>query len=308
MKKLLVSVLVLFECLTVFAQIKTPYTEFMANNPFLDMDVYVLNPNLLKGKYLKTVSEEYDINSAGRKVYGDGYGVNTGIWYYKFNDENILEKKCFLVKQEDRIWYKKTWTYSETGNEYFVTYKNYRGSEVEVTEEKYSITRNKDGWNVILESFNAETESSVTLKINDTTKLKLEQKYDWDPYKTVYTFENPTCLVKYYNGDELQRTYLYHNGRMIMNVQEQYLETGKIIEQTEFDKQYITGIAKSQILMSSEVIEEKVKGKIERTYNPKGYLECEQRTPYEGSVGMYETYTVEILDAPDSLFEQYFTE
>ena len=94
----------MFFVLNAFTQNANPFIEFIYNNPFLERELYFSNPELLRGKILKTSSEDYDISSDGVKSYGDVYGSVKLLSYFFFNNDNILEKEYFIsINEEDGI-------------------------------------------------------------------------------------------------------------------------------------------------------------------------------------------------------------
>lgn len=85
-KKIYVFLAYLFFVLNAFTQNANPFIEFIYNNPFLERELYFSNPELLRGKILKTSSEDYDISSDGVKSYGDVYGSVKLLSYFFFNN------------------------------------------------------------------------------------------------------------------------------------------------------------------------------------------------------------------------------
>lgn len=302
MKKYLISVLLVLSFSFSFAQNNDKYTKFLNKNPFLDgVEVYIDNPDLLNRKIFKTITEEYDLTSDGKKVYGDANSSHTKIFYYFFDKETRLYEKYFFVIQNEYIFLQNKYTYNYGDKECFIIEKDYETQE----ETKQLFQKKAIGNNESYKQLPSEYVITKEIQLFQNKKREIQQIYYGDPFVFDYEFDKDYCKLLMFYGEELQRTILFHKGREICNTQEGYEgENGKLVVTTEFNKNNTSGIIKTQVLINNKPIEESKTGKVTRKYNPLGFIEYEQIVPYDGKEGTYIIYSAEILDSEDEFLKK----
>ena len=171
------TILTILICTNVFLSAQNSFKDFVYKNPFLDdLEVYIENPDLLRNKIFKTVTEEYDLTVDGKKKYGDSYTTNKGIKYFFFDENNILQKKVLLVTQNEKIITKQIWKYIDNGNSYLVSFYNYDYNEKK--NEEYSCYHDKSECTT-LKYYEAEIEFTKEIKMTDGKKIITEQKFSF---------------------------------------------------------------------------------------------------------------------------------
>lgn len=307
MKKKFIMVVAIV-CTNIYLFAQNSFNDFVYKNPFLDdLEIYIDNPELLRGKIFKTVTEEYDLTSDGKKKYGDSYSTHTGIKYYFFDSDNILRKKILIVLQNEKIVTKKSWQYINTVNGFSVLYNNY-DYDYDYNQERmedYTNYQDEKNNSITFTYYEDEIELTRKIQMSNGKKIKSEQKYDWDPTFYEYKYEGDLCTEINKNGNKLLRTIIYKNGKEIKNTQEGYKDNGQLVELIDFNKSMTEGIKKTQILINGILKEQKIIGRVTRKYNIAGFVEYEQQAPYEGKEGTYITYNAEILSTEDDCLKKY---
>ena len=310
MKKKYMSFLAyLFFVLNAFTQNANPFIEFIYNNPFLERELYFSNPELLRGKILKTSTEDYDISSDGVKSYGDVYGSVKLLSYFFFNNDNILEKEYFIsINEEDGIPNTikiNSFQYDEdtvlvSYDEYSTTlYKNFYKSKQE--KEEYTVEYDKEKDCKLYKYYDSNRELIKEIQVTKGKKTIKDSVFVSEPLIRIYTYEDNKCEEKLFYGEELLGILMYKNGVEICHTQETYKNTGKLVFKTDFNESFNEGISVTQTFMDGVLSKEQYTGKVSVEYNPAGFVEYKKIIPYEGegAKGSYSIYNAEILDSED---------
>lgn len=301
MKKELSKIIIFTLLSFCYAQSKNSYKDFFNKNPFLEgIEVYLDDSDALRGKIFKTISEEYDLTANGQKFYGDSDSTHKKINYYFFDIDNKLIKKYFFVIQNERVFLHNEYTYVYGNEECSVLEKDYEQNTQEVIKFKKI---NNDN-NQLYKQIYPESGITKDVQLSQNIKKEILTIFSSDPYILEYELDKENCKLSMVYGEELQRTVFYQKGKEIRNIQESYMDTGKLVEVIEFDENYINGIKKTQVFRNGKLTEEKNTGRVTRKYNAEGFVEYEQIVPFEGKIGTYIIYTAEILNNED----QFLTE
>jgi len=275
-------------------------------NPVINFyQIDITNPELLKGKIIKTYCEEYDIDEQGNTSYGDSPYSSIIINYYFFDQNAALTDKYSIIKNSNNYTlYKNKYHYTQEENNYIETTYDYEEEKTEI--KNYKILENKD--KLVLEYKNPDPfynlTETITVKGNVITVS--EQKHNRDPYIKEYTFENEKVTSKDFSGTTLYRTMIYNHGLIVDNIQEGYKFIYQLAGVTEFNKDFSEGIKKTKILEDGKVVEEKITGIVTRKYSEEGFLLESNIKPYNKKAGSYTFFSEEILNTPDDFFTKTF--
>lgn len=286
----------------------SPAYEFNIRNPLFADVFYVEKPNLLKNKIIKVTKEMYRMDSEGRKSYSDSYIRDVTYQYYFFNAESrITDYYLIDISDSDFLLYKNHEMYNFSESIFSLTLDDYvnelylklenpinsikDGIEIDLKED-CSISRNYSYYNVLKFYKNHKIEEN---NISDTYKICYDYVFDNDTIqKECYTLDNNKKSVS------INETY---NRCCLLFRSKKNVPSGEAIYRYKMDD---TGNGTYEYKKEENPEIYKTVSKVKRKFNKIGFLEYEEKTPFEGTVGDYSYYKAEVLDRPDDLFNKHF--
>ncbi len=284
--------------------------EYFIQNPMIN-NLYITDLDSIKGKIIKTYSEDYDIHKDGRITYGDGDGKMIGYFYYFFDSDGEEYASYFLTGYDNEIFttdeniyeYKESiFTSTTTMNR---LYNNTKENESTIYEIK------KENNKLYITELNLNNKYSTTQKVyeRDGDKLKItnypiKKGVIDNNFRTEYFYENDKSISNEYRQGELYRTKENIQGRNILTINRrpEFMEIWTYIP----DKNIINSVYRKEDY-NGVIIKEQTQRPTIVKYNSIGIVEESYYGPeIEGTPGTYRKTVTEILDEPDELLLKYF--
>ena len=248
--------------------------EFYVKNPFLYEELFVSDLDLVKGKFLKMSTLEYDLYEDGSKGYSDSDYPLELYHYYLFDKQGYVTHRFELMIGHDGEFYGiKHQKFSKDGNIFKNRIAKYRRREGSVKKDNlhkyyndYEIKVLEDS--VELSELNAKHNKYIVYEKQGNKTLRKEYMPTRENLTSVTEFSGENfCIKKFYNGELKETTNYYHGHISVDN----YLSERK-----------------------------------DCRYHPAGFLEYKRFSPKkDGTPGFYSEMKAELLDGPDEMFVKY---
>ena len=286
--------------------------EYFIQNP-MNNNLYITDLDSIKGKIIKTYSEDYDIHKDGRITYGDGDGKMIGYFYYFFDSDGEVYAYYSLSGYDNEIFttYENIYEYKESVFTSTTTmnrlYNNTKENESTIYEIK------KENNKLYITELNLNNKYSTTQKVyeRDGDKLKItnypiKKGVIDNNFRTEYFYENDKSISNEYRQGELYRTKENIQGRNILTINRrpEFMEIWTYIP----DENIINSVYRKEDY-NGVIIKEQTQRPTIVKYNSIGIVEEFYYGPeIEGTPGTYRKTKTEILDKPDELLLKYFPE
>ena len=290
--------------------------EYFIQNPMTN-NFYITDLDSIKGKIIKTYSEDYDIHKDGRITYGDGDGKMIGYFYYFFDSEGKEYASYSLTGYDNKnlntvdTTVENIYEYKEsifisttTMNRLYNNTKENKSTTYEIKKENNKLYVTELNLNNKYSTIQKiyERDGDKLIIINYPIKKGVIDNYS----RTEYVYENDKSISNEYRQGELYRTKENIQGRNVLTINRRpefmdiwiYKPEGNIINSIYRKEDYNGVIIKEQTQKPTIV-----------KYNSIGIVEESYYGPeIEGTPGTYRKTTTEILDKPDELLLKYFPE
>lgn len=290
--------------------------EYFIQNP-MNNNLYITDLDSIKGKIIKTYTEDYDIHKDGRITYGDGDGKMIGYFYYFFDSDGEEYASYSLTGYDNENSISVNTTVEniyEYKDSIFIStstmnrlYNNTKETEFTTYEIK------KENNKLYVTELNLNNKYSTTQKVyeRDGDKLKItnypiKKGVIDNNYRTEYIYENDKSISNEYRQGELYRTKENIQGRNILTINRrpEFMD----IWTYKLEKNIINSIYRKENY-SGVIMKEQRQTPTIVKYNSIGISEESYYGPeIEGTPGTYRKTKTEILDKPDELLLKYFPE
>lgn len=289
-----------------------PNYEYIIQNPMIN-NFYITDLDSIKGKIIKTCTENYELYDDGKIFSGDNEDKAVYNSYYFFNDDGevfaIYELNGY--SKEFDILLKKIFQYSE--NKYVQTLERTRlyNNTKEKESTTYEIKKEKS--KLYVTELNLTNKTTTRQKIYEEQENKLVvvdnsvRKGVVDTSNRIeYVYENDKVTSNEYRKSELYRTREKLKNINVLTI-ERRPEFMDIWTLKEFNGNIFEVFKKEKY--DGTILKENIQHLIITKYHPAGFIEYSYKGPeIEGSSGNYLIYRAEILDKPDDLLLKYFPE
>lgn len=284
--------------------------EYLIQNPMIN-NLYITDLDSIKGKIIKTYSEDYDIHKDGRITYGDGDGKMIGYFYYFFDPDGEEYASYSLTGYDNEIFttdeniyeYKESvFTSTTTMNRLYNNTKENESTTYEIKKENNKL---------YITELNLNNKYSTSQKVyeRDGDKLKIinypiKKGVIDNNFRTEYLYENDKSISNEYRQGELYRTKENIQGRNILTINRrpEFMEIWTYIP----DENIINSVYRKEDY-NGVIIKEQTQRPTIVKYNSIGIVEESYYGPeIEGTPGTYRKTVTEILDEPDELLLKYF--
>ena len=289
-----------------------PNYEYIIQNPMIN-NFYITDLDSIKGKIIKTCTENYELYDDGKIFSGDNEDKAVYYSYCFFNDDGELFTIYELNGYSKRIdvLLKKIFQYSE--NKYVQTLERTRlyNNTKEKESTTYEIKKEKS--KLYVTELNLTNKTTTRQKIYEEQENKLVvvdnsvRKGVVDTSNRIeYVYENDKVTSNEYRKSELYRTREKLKNINVLTI-ERRPEFMDIWTLKEFNGNIFEVFKKEKY--DGTILKENIQHLIITKYNPAGFIEYSYKGPeIEGSSGNYSIYRAEILDKPDELLLKYFPE
>lgn len=284
--------------------------EYFIQNP-MNNNLYITDLDSIKGKIIKTYTEDYDIHKDGRITYGDGDGKMIGYFYYFFDSDGEEYASYTLSGYDNEIFttYENIYEYKESVFTSTTTMNRLYNNTKENESTTYEIK--KENNKLYITELNLNNKYSTTQKIyeRDGDKLKItnyqiKKGVIDNNFRTEYFYENDKSISNEYRQGELYRTKENIQGRNILTINRrpEFMEIWTYIP----DENIINSVYRKEDY-NGVIIKEQTQRPTIVKYNSIGIVEESYYGPeIEGTPGTYRKTVTEILDEPDELLLKYF--
>lgn len=312
MKKTIIACLLLFGCTFCYSKdfsskvFKDCFDkanenyEFNIRNPLFVEKFYVKNIKNLKNKIIKETFEYYSMDSDGKKSYDDSYTRTVGYIYYLFDSEGrITDNYYLLINENNIVFYKEHENYSCSKDDYKIIYEDLLREKSEIYN---GIIKNKNG----------------NLLLSFDNKYQTYNEFEFVNNKIVKrNISNSSTLVSeiIINNNEIQKNeYIIEKDKTkynrilnlkncsIMN-EKRFVPSGDEFYNYELDN---SDHGVYTYFKENSGKEKTIKQEVYRKFNPIGFLEYEEKKPYNSEIGNYSFRNFEILNEKDELFLKSF--
>lgn len=275
--------------------------EFNIRNPLFADKFYVKKINKLKNKIIKETLDSYEVDGQGKKSYSDSYVKDIICMYYFFDSEGrLIEKYYYNGNVNGDIFYKQKETYTCLQNSYEIMIQDF----VNKKEKKIvaTIEKKNDGIVLLFDKL-YDNYSEIHFSKDKISKKKTFGK-NMASVKDLL-IDNNRIQEEQYNISEGKKSYwgisFYENDCMME--EKRFVPSGDELYKYELDD---TGHGFYTYFKEGNTSEKIIKKEVYRRFNSIGFLEYEEKKPYNSEVGDYSYTTVEILSEPDELFNSQF--
>ena len=275
--------------------------EFYIRNPLFIDKFYVKDLASLKNKILKQTIEIYDLDEQKRKSYSDSYTRTVDYYYYFFDSEGRITDYYYIeANDNDIIFYKTHENYNCKASSYEITQENYLYKTKKTI--KGLIEKND---NLIILSFDSDynNHNKMEFSKNKILKEKLQSEdririnefiiKNTNIQETEYDLNKGE--IKYYRNSE------YEKGGLVEY--KYFRQSGDETYKYEMDN---SGHGILTYVKESTPPKKENQKEVYRRFNQIGFLEYEEKKPYNKEVGNYSSMTVNVLSKEDDFFIKHF--
>lgn len=274
--------------------------EFNVRNPFFADKFYVKNLNGLKNKIIKETLETYTIDKEGRKLYDDS-DIRTVVYnYYIIDSEGRISDKYYLNKNDKGIvFFKQHEQYSCSNESYTIQYEDLLRKSTKLYN---GIIEKKDDRMVLSFDNKYKTLNEIEFRKNKIIKRSINNP---SVYESEIFFNKEEIQIEEYNikDDQKNPNRFYKYNKCSQIEQKCFVPSGNETYTYEIDN---TGHGIYTYFKENTTNTKIIKQEIYRKFNSIGFLEYEEKKPYNSKVGDYTIHSYEILSEKDELFLKNF--